>query len=327
MDQNQLKALTVKYCLEDLTDSSRPGTFLSNVIRRLELAPDFIPEITKKYLEEAKLKTLLRYACKQISFAEYLEIARSEQKKRIKQEAIRAEKNRKRKLVKKLFRKYDLPESLINNADYQKLKKIIEKADQGLRLDQNEIVWLMIARKGNDYGYYTHKLRERYHENEADFFSMKFKKTENPWDAINASSHFRKCHQSKKANTFLMKINDTILKTKKVKSAFKTTFGGVKRDLKKFDEALSFGNKAHILTPNNFQPCTLLGAVNIELGQYEEGQLWYKKAIKRGATEKLIDDDLRSIFMRADKSKRNELAKFLYKNDPNRYSWVNKYIK
>lgn len=253
--------------------------------------------------------------------------ARSEQKKRAKQAAINAEKNQKRKIVKKLLRKYDLTESLVENGDIHRLKKIIEKANQGLRLNQDEIAWLMIARKGNYYGYYTQPLREKYHENEAEFFSTEFKRTRNPWDAINASSHFRKCRQSKKANTFLMNINATNLKTKKIKSAFKTTFGGVKRDLKKFEDALSFGNQAHIFTPNNFRPCTLLGAVNIELGNYEEGQSWYKKAIKRGATEKSIDDDLRSIFMRSEKSKRDDLAKFLYKNNPDRYSWVKKYLR
>ena len=321
-----------------MSDASARGTFLANVIQRLELAPDFIPEITKIHLKKTKLKALLRYASKQISFTEYSKDARLEQKERIKQASIKVaiiqkrkavitKKNQKRKIVEKLFQKYDLTVSSINNGDIQKLKRIIEKADQGLKLDQNEIVWLMTARKRNYVGYYTQKLRVKYHKNEANFFLTEFKRTKNPWDAINASSHFRKCHQSKKANTFLMNINVTHLKSKKIKSALKTTFGGVKRDLKEFEEALSFGNKAHILTPNDFRPCTLLGAVNIELGNYEEGQSWYKKAIKRGTTEKSIDDDLRSIFMRSEKCKRNELAEFLYKNDPNRYSWVKKYLK
>ena len=338
MNQNQLKELAVKYCIEDLTDSSRPGTFLANVICRIELAPDFIPEITKECLEKAKLKALLKYACKQISFAEYLNIARSEQKERDKQAAINAERNRKRKTLNaernrkietlnKLFQNYDLDAFLINHGDIQKLKKIIGKANQDLRLNQNEIAWLMIARKGNYYGYYTQNLREKYHKNEADFFSTEFKKTKNPWDAINASSHFRKCHHSKNADTLLTSIDATNLKSKKIKSALKTTFGGVKRDLKKFEDALSFGNKAHILTPNDFRPCTLLGAVNIEIGNYGEGQSWYAKAIKRGATEKSIDDDLRSIFMRSKEPERNNLAEFLYKNDPKRYRWVKKWLK
>jgi len=338
MNQNDLKKLAAKYCIEDLTDASKSGTFLSNVIQRLELAPDFIPEITKMHLEHAKLKALLKYSCKQMSFDEYLKDARLEQKERIKQASINyainqkrkariSKRNQKRKILEKLFQKYDLTVASINNEDIQKLKRIIEKVDQGLRLDENEIVWLMTARKKNYAGYYTRKLRVKYHQNEASFFLTEFEKNKNPWDAINASSHFRKCHQSKKANTFLTNINAANLRSKKIKSALKTTFGGVKRDLRAFKEALSFGNQAHILTPNDFRPCTLLGAVNIETGNYEEGQIWYKKAIKRGATEKLIDDDIRSIFMRSEKFKRNELADFLYKNDPNRYGWVKKYLK
>jgi hypothetical protein len=49
------------------------------VISRLELAPDFIPEATKLYLRKAKLDSLLRYACKQISFNDFSVVAKSEQ--------------------------------------------------------------------------------------------------------------------------------------------------------------------------------------------------------------------------------------------------------
>jgi hypothetical protein len=68
----------------------------------------------------------------------------------------------------------------------------------------------------------------------------------------------------------------------------------------------------------------LIGAVNIEIGNYDLGQAWYKKAVERGASEKSVDDDLRSIFMRADKSKQDELRDHLLKIDPVRYSWVKK---
>jgi len=338
MNQNQLKNLAIKYCIEDIPESSIPRSSLANVISRLEVAPDYIPEVTKDYLRKKQLKILLKYACKQISFNEFSEVAKSEQserklaaeqikKKQAKQAAINAEKNKKRKIINKLLKKYDLAASFINYGEIQKLKHIIEKADHGSRLNQDEIAWLLIARKGLHAGYYTKKLREKYHNNEAEFYSSKFLRTKNPWDAINASSHFRKCNRSRKANSILIKINTTELKTKKIKSAFNTTFGGVKRDLENLNEALTLGNKAHILTPKDFRPCTLLGAVNNEMGNYDEGQSWYQKAIERGATEKSVDDDLRSIFMRTDKSKRKDLGVFLWENDPKRYSWVKKYIK
>lgn len=338
MKQNNLRNVAIKYCVEDLPESITPGTALATVLSRLELAPDFIPEATKLYLKKSKFNNLLKYACKQISFNEYLVVAKSEQKERKlaaekakiekeKNAVIQAEKDRKQKIIRKLLSKYDLSVSFIITSDIAKLKNILEKAERGSRLNEDEIAWLMISRKGFYFGYYTQKLREKYHKIEAEYFSNKFQSSNNPWDAINASAHFRKCNQAKKADSVLTKIQNSKLKSKKIESAFHTTYGGVKRDLKIFNEALNHGNKAHLLTPNDFRPCTLLGAVNIEIGNYDEGQAWYRKAVERGATQKSVDDDLRSIFMSAEKSKRKELGNFLYKNNPERYSWVNKYIK
>ena len=95
------------------------------------------------------------------------------------------------------------------------------------------------------------------------------------------------------------------------------------RDLKRLDDALSLGNQAHALTPNDFRPCTLLGAVNFELGHYDIARDWYTKAIERGATERTIDYDLRGIFLRADPARREEIKAFLLREDPVRYRWVN----
>jgi hypothetical protein len=79
-----------------------------------------------------------------------------------------------------------------------------------------------------------------------------------------------------------------------------------------------------LLIPKDFRPCTLLGAVNIEIGHYDLGHSWYEKAIKRGYSEKSMDDELRSIFMRAEKSKQEALRNHLLKWDPVRYSWAKK---
>jgi len=338
MSHHQLKKLAIKYHVEDVPDSLLPGTSLSNVIKRIEFAPEYIPEITKEYLKTNGFQSLLSYASKQISFDEFSEISLSEQKerkletekaikKKAKQAAIDAKKDRRRRQANNLFRRYSLSVSAIKDHDIKKLHNIVEKADKGSRLNQDEIAWLIITRKRNGSGYYTKKLREKYHENEAGYFLSKFRISNNPWDVINASSQLRKCDQSRKANSILTKVNNNILNSKKIKSAFRTTLGGVKRDLNIFPEALSLGEKAHVLTPKDFRPCTLLGAVNIEIGNYEEGKSWYQKAIDRGATEKSVDDDLRSIFKRTQKSNRKKLAIFLYKNDPSRYNWVKKYIK
>ncbi len=168
------------------------------------------------------------------------------------------------------------------------------------------------------------ELREGFHKNEAEFHADQYKKNKDPWSAVNASSHYRKCREARTADSMFSKIDVSIVKKLKLKSALYTTHGGVKRDLKKWDEALSLGEKAHLLTPQDFRPCTLMGAVNMEIGNYDLGQSWYKKAVERGYSERSVDDELRSIFMSAEKSKQDALRDHLLKVDPIRYSWVKK---
>jgi len=314
------------------------GTALSNVISRLENAPDCIPETTKDYLRNSKLNGLLKYACNQVPFDEFTRIAKSDQEKRkleaekqrnkkAKQAEINAERKRKQKIIRNLINKYDLDLSDLKFDEIPRLRDILEKVECGTRLSQDELAWLMVSRRGLHSGYYTQRLREKYHRIEAEYYLTKYQKSKNPWDVINSSSHFRKCNCSRKADSVLAKIDTSKFKATKAESAFNTTYGGVKRDLGAYDEAITLGYKAHTLTPKDFHPCTLLGAVNIEMGNFDEGQSWYQMAIKRGASEKSVDDDLRSIFKRSDKSKCKDLAVFLLKREAGRYGWVKKYLK
>ena len=95
------------------------------------------------------------------------------------------------------------------------------------------------------------------------------------------------------------------------------------RDLGRRPEALQLGDQAHELQPQDFRPCTLLGAVHMELGDFDSGREWYAKAAERGASEHSIDTELRSIFQRADKASRAAMKIFLLAEDPKRYRWVN----
>ncbi|MCI5142835.1 MAG: hypothetical protein D3909_14135, partial [Candidatus Electrothrix sp. ATG1] len=170
--------------------------------------------------------------------------------------------------------------------------------------------------------YYTEELKERHHKNEADFYAGEFKKRKDPWAAVNACSHYRKCNEAGTADKILRTINIPSLKNVRLKSALCTTHGGAKRDLGQWEDALTLAERAHSLTPQDFRPCTLLGAVNMEIGHYDLGQSWYKKAIERGYSERAMDDDLRSIFMRAEKKNKKKLKNYLLNLDPSRYSWV-----
>uniref|UniRef100_UPI00405645CD hypothetical protein n=1 Tax=Candidatus Electronema sp. TaxID=2698783 RepID=UPI00405645CD len=62
----------------------------------------------------------------------------------------------------------------------------------------------------------------------------------------------------------------------------------------------------------------------MEIRNYDLGRSWYDKAIERGYSERAMDDELRSIFMRAEKSRQDEMGEYLLKIDPVRYSWAKK---
>ncbi|MOA46587.1 hypothetical protein D3C78_1691170 [compost metagenome] len=83
------------------------------------------------------------------------------------------------------------------------------------------------------------------------------------------------------------------------------------------------GERGHKLMPEDYRPCTLLGAVNVELGNYDMARKWYDKAVRLGAPEGAIDSDLRRIFLKADKAKRESIRAFLLAADAFRYAWVN----
>ena len=64
----------------------------------------------------------------------------------------------------------------------------------------------------------------------------------------------------------------------------------------------------------------------METSQFTLGQEWYNKAIQRGFSEKSVDDEIKSIFKKADKIQKESLRSYLLKKDPHRYRWVNNYL-
>lgn len=201
---------------------------------------------------------------------------------------------------------------------FNRLMGILHRIDGGGRFSDEDVLWL--TTEGSDY--YSDELRFAFHSREAVFYTAEFARTRDPWNAVNASSHFRKCDRAGAAHELLEQIPHEGLNSPKLKSAVRTTHGGAMRDLGRFEEALRYGTEAHVITDWDFRPCTLLGAVNFELGNYETARDWYAKAAKRGASEHSIDDELRGIYTRADKTKREDIREFLLREDPVRYKWA-----
>lgn len=342
-----------KYHVEDLPGASIPGSRITNILKQVELGTP-LSHFTLEYLRKNGFLALFRYAKNEISFTDFLKIAEPEQsKRRTSTEAKSIKEETERQLKRKAFlanvrleqeraaakkraydndprniakakqnelrNRYDLSQ-YIEREHFPRLMDILRRVDRGIRLTEDDIVWL--TTKDDEYEYYTTELRERYHENEAEFYAGEFKKRKDPWNAVNASSHYRKCEKARTADSMLNGIVVSRLKNIKLKSALCTTHGGVKRDLGSHNEAITLGELAHQLTPKDFRPCTLLGAVNMEIGNHIIGESWYEKAIERGASEKSVDNDLQSIFRRAESAKREELRAYLLKKDPYRYSWA-----
>jgi len=210
-------------------------------------------------------------------------------------------------------------EQFVEKDCFGRLMDILNRVDGGSRFTDDDRVWL--ETKGR--AYFSDRLRAVFHQREAEFFAGEYRRTRDAWMAVNASAHYRKCNHAPLAHDLLAPIVVEKQLSAKLKSALCTTHGGVMRDLGHYEPALQLGHRAHTLMPGDFRPCTLLGAVNIEMGNYPLGQEWYAKAMDRGASKQVIDQDLRGIFRRADKAKREELKAFLLDEDPVRYKWVN----
>ncbi|WP_372599051.1 hypothetical protein [Amphritea sp.] len=354
MSGNKQNTLAVYYYLDDLPGAHIPASRLVTILERLQQGLP-LSSYAITYLEHQGLLALHRHASSSSSIDEFRKDAEAEQIKRKQtaeelkraKEAEQRERETTRKAQiklaqekakaarlalerdpkyiakvknQKLRARYDL-DQFIEKHCFANLMDILRRIDAGRRLSEKDVLWL--STEGDDY--YSDRLRSAYHSIEAEFYAGEFKKNKDPWMAINASSHYRKGSKAGIADKLLSTINIDKKKSPKIKSAFFTTHGGVKRDLGQKDEALSLGEKAHLLMCEDFRPCTLIGAVYMETGRYILGQEWYAKAVERGASERAIDSDLRSIFMRADKASKDEMRAHLLGVDPIRYHWMKNY--
>lgn len=97
------------------------------------------------------------------------------------------------------------------------------------------------------------------------------------------------------------------------------------RDVGRLSEARSLGLEAHELTPADFRPCTLLGAVSMELGDLAAGHEWYAKAESLGAERRAIDQELRALLIRSESDARDRIRAYLLGQDPERFAWLRKW--
>lgn len=206
----------------------------------------------------------------------------------------------------------------VDSEHYSQVMSLLRRISSGQRLQSDEVVWLKT--KADDC--WTDQLAEKWHTLEAEALSALWRAGGDLWDAINGSSHWRKAGKPEEA--LLLTAEALAMKglVPKIRSALETTRGGALRDMRCLEEAKAMGSSAHRLIPKDFRPCTLLGAVCIELGDLEVGHKWYVMAEKLGAKRQAVDQDLRALIARATSSEQHRIRSFLIDQDPERFAWL-----
>ena len=207
------------------------------------------------------------------------------------------------------------------------LYAILQKLEKGERLETTDVAWLQ-ENKTEWRQLFSGKIFITYHKIEATFYEQEYKRTGNQWNLPNASSHWRKADRPKQALKLTENLNFDKIKENKLKSALLTTRGGAFRDIEELDKAEKCARQAIEYQPNSHHPYTLMGAICFERGEYSQGEYWFAEAIKRGASPRDQDAEIKRVVKNAkDENKRREVVDYLLKKDPQRYAWAKSYLK
>ena len=351
------------YCVEHMTSALIPHSVLFKIIHKLKSGNNCFTLSEKNYLQREDLVSLRKLIDGEIDFDTYkqeaindrmqyemrLEAERMQQaniqklklieaeklQQQLREERLAREKEKlerqkrlesnpkymQRQREKALFTQYDIYYSDLSKNNWGKLIHILQALDSNQRLSPDDAVWLVS--EGSQF--FSGKVKIKFYRTEADFYLRNYQKNQDLWSAINASSALRKAEASKEAEILLEGIKIEHITNKKLISAYLTTLGGVKRDEKKATIAIELATKAHENIPEDYRPCTLLGAVHMETGGYELGYEWYSKAKKRGAPERAINDDLKKILKKLNSVQQQKMIDTLIAKDDESYLWLKQF--
>jgi hypothetical protein len=340
--------LKVKYKATQYEDSSI-SSHLYKVLKKLE-SDNQLREQDINFLKKRKLTDTITIA--QDQYAEMLE-SKIELGEQLEESQIEwLKENGREKIIAiaqtkyfaTLKSKYDVS-MYKDKSPSSPLYAILQKLEKGERLEPMDVAWLKETKTEAsqstyyDYGWleedrnkgrrlFSGKIFTTYHKIEATFYEQEYKRTGNKWNLPNSSSHWRKADKSKQALKLTENIKFDNIKENKLKSAILTTRGGAFRDINELNDAEKCAIKAIEYQPNSHHPYTLMGAICYERHQYLEGDRWFEKAIKRGASPRDQDAEIKRVVKNTkDEHKRREVVEYLLKKDPKRYSWAKAYQK
>jgi hypothetical protein len=336
-------SLANKYYLDDYPSAATAGSRLNGILVKIA-SGDQLSSMSQDFLATRGFQALYSLASGSIDWATFQQLAEIESHQRTQASSKKAEataakyaeiearqaaalkehfaamardpKLRRQREAKELRNRFGI--GYVEPEHYPHVMSLLRRISCGQRLQPDEVVWL----KTEADDCWTDQIAKEWHALEAEALSALWRTGGEPWDAINGSSHWRKAGKPEAA---LSLTGEALAKkgvVAKIRSALETTRGGALRDMRRLDEAKALGLSAHHLTPNDFRPCTLLGAVHIELGDLVAGHKWYVKAEKLGANKHAVDQDLRALIARAARAEQDRIRSFLIAQDPVRFSWL-----
>ena len=323
-------ALKAKYKATQYEDSS-PSSHLYKLLKRLELENQ-LGEQDINFLKKRKLTETITIA--QDKYAASLK-SKLESGKQIEESEIDWLKENGRENIiaitqekhfASLKSKYDVSDYK-DKSPSNPLYTILQKLEKGERLEPTDVAWLQ-SNKIEWRQLFSGKIFITYHKIEATFYEKEYERTGNQWNLPNASSHWRKTDRPKQALKLTENLNFDKIKENKLKSALLTTRGGAFRDIDELDKAEKCARQAIEYQPNSHHPYTLMGAICFERGEYSDGEYWFAEAIKRGASPRDQDAEIKRVVKNAkDENKRREVVEYLLKKDSQRYAWAKSYLK
>lgn len=335
--------LAEKYLVDDLPGAALVGARLNGILQKIE-AGETLTSLAQAFLTSGGLNSLLALATGQIDRPTFEEAAareRSDRIQRAKEDADRvtAEQTqkaeamdaaikarfaamdndpvlRKRREARELWDRFDI--GFIETEHYPRAMRLLKQVSSGDRLAPEDVAWLSTE----VVDCWTDALQKAWHRLEAEALTKAWEESRDPWDAVNASAHWRKADEPQQA----LEVTEAALakagRSPKPRSALLTTRGGAMRDAGRLAEARTLGLEAHELIPADFRPCTLLGAVSMGLGDLAAGHEWYAKAEALGAERRAIDQDLRALLIRSEPDARDRIRNYLLEQDPERFAWL-----
>ncbi|HMC64590.1 MAG TPA: hypothetical protein VKI65_06600, partial [Gemmataceae bacterium] len=133
-----------------------------------------------------------------------------------------------------------------------------------------------------------------------------------------AGSYWRKAQNPERA----LRITDN--ERVQNNSPVLTMRGGAFRDLNDLDSAERCGFSAIKLSPEDYHPYNLLGAVYYQRGLPEQGDQYFQMAVALGSEEE--DESIQSALEKAAADEKKRVAEHLLKRDAARFAWARSHL-